>query len=104
MDGRRRKFSREFKLAVLREIDAGKSLAQAAREHEVHPTQIGQWRKMRAQYAERAFAGNGRIYKDEARMAELERKIGQLTMENDFLKKVLERLEELQDAESGSPR
>jgi transposase len=100
----RRKFTREFKLAVLREIDAGKPIAQASREHEIHPTMIGQWRKMRAKYAERAFAGNGRTYKDEARVAELERKIGQLTMENDLLKKALQRLEMLEDAGSASKR
>jgi hypothetical protein len=33
------------------------------------------------------------IYKDEARTAELERMIGQLTMENALLKKALSRLE-----------
>ena len=33
------------------------------------------------------------IYKDEARTAELERMIGQLTMENALLKKALVRLE-----------
>ena len=33
------------------------------------------------------------IYKDEARTAELERMIGQLTMENALLKKALARLE-----------
>jgi transposase len=85
----RRKYSRELKLRVLREIAAGKSPAAAAREHEVHPTMISQWRKTHAQYGEAAFAGNGSVYKDEARIAELERKIGQLVLENDLLKKVL---------------
>jgi len=86
----------------LREIDAGKTVAQAAREHEVHPTMIGQWRSMRARYAEKAFAGNGHTYKDEARIAELERKIGQMAMENDFLKKVLSRLETQEGGRGGA--
>ena len=85
----RKKHSREFKIRVMREIAAGKSPAAAAREHEVHPTMISQWRKMHARYGEAAFAGNGNTYKDEARIAELERKIGQLVLENDLLKKVL---------------
>jgi transposase len=85
----RRKYSRELKVRVLREIAAGKSPAAAAREHEVHPTMISQWRKAHARYGEAAFAGNGNVYKDEARIAELERKIGQLVLENDLLKKVL---------------
>jgi hypothetical protein len=41
----------------------------------------------------KAFSGPGKAIAV-SREAELERKIGQLTMENDFLKKVLERLEE----------
>lgn len=32
----RRQFSREFKLQVIREIEAGKSVAHAAREHHVN--------------------------------------------------------------------
>lgn len=90
---KRRQFTREFKLQVLREIEAGKSIAQAAREHQVHPTLIGRWQKQQTQYAQQAFAGNGHVYTQEARVAELERKIGQLTMENDLLKKALLRLE-----------
>ena len=85
----RKRYSRELKIRVMREIAAGKSPAAAAREHGVHPTMISQWRKLHAQHGEAAFAGNGNTYKDEARIAELERKIGQLVLENDLLKKVL---------------
>jgi transposase len=90
---KRRRFTREFKLQVVRELEAGKTPAQAAREYQVHPTVIARWRQEHLQYAERAFTGNGRLYKDEARVAELERMIGQLTMENALLKKALLRLE-----------
>ena len=90
---KRRQFTKEFKLQVIREVEAGKSLAQAAREHQLHPNTILKWRKLHEQYAERAFSGNGQTYKDEARIAELERMVGQLTMENALLKKALSRLE-----------
>jgi transposase len=90
---KRRHFTREFKLQGVRELEAGKTPAQAAREYQVHPTVLVRWRKEHLQYAERAFTGNGRLYKDEARIAELERMIGQLTMENTLLKKALLRLE-----------
>ena len=90
---KRRLFTRDFKLQILREIEAGKSVAQASREHHLHPTLISKWQKQLSQYGEQAFAGNGHIYKDEARIAELERMIGQLTMENALLKKALLRLE-----------
>jgi transposase len=90
---RRRQFTKDFKLQVLREVEAGKPLAQAAREHELHASTILGWRKRHEQYAEHAFQGNGHSYTYEAKIAELERKVGQLTMETDLLKKALLRLE-----------
>jgi transposase len=90
---KRRRFTREFKLQVVRELDAGKTPAQTGREYQVHPTVLVRWRQEHRQYAERAFTGNGRLYKDEARIAELERLLGQLAMENALLKKALLRLE-----------
>lgn len=99
---KRRKFTREFKLQVLREVEAGKSIAQAARHHQLHPTLIGRWQKQHKKYAEQAFSGNGNSYTDDARVAELERKIGQLTMENDLLKKALLRLEAFAQSQTGS--
>jgi transposase len=99
---KRRQFTKEFKLQVIREVEAGKSLAQAAREHQLHPNTIIKWRKLHLKYAERAFAGNGQTYKDEARIAELERMVGRLTMENDLLKKALLRLETYRQQERTS--
>jgi len=93
MSLKRRQFTREFKLQVVREIEAGKALAQAAREHQLHPVLIAKWRQDHLAYAEQAFAGNGKRYKEEARLAELERLVGQLTLENALLKKALLRLE-----------
>jgi transposase len=90
---KRRRFSREFKLQVVRAVEAGKPLAQAAREYQLHPTLIVRWRQEHLRYAGTAFSGNGHLYKAEARIAELERLIGQLTMENVLLKKALLRLE-----------
>jgi transposase len=97
---KRRKFTRELKLQVVREVEAGKPMAQAAREYEIHPTQITKWRQLQRQYAEQAFAGNGHAYREEARTAELERMVGQLTMENALLKKALLRLEGSRDTRS----
>jgi transposase len=93
MSQKKRQFTREFKLQVVREVEAGKSIAQAAREHQIHPTLIAKWRSQISKYGERALAGNGNTYKDEARIAELERMIGRLTMENALLKKALSQLE-----------
>ncbi len=89
----RRLFSREFKVQVIREIEAGKTVAQAAREHQLRPNLIGRWRKQHAEYGQRSFAGAGHAYTESAKVAELERKVGQLTMEADLLKKALRRFE-----------
>ena len=93
MSLKRRRFTREFKLQVLREVESGKSVASVSREHEIHPNLIGKWQKAHRKYADKAFAGNGHLYKEEAKIAQLERMVGRLAMENDFLKKVLSRLE-----------
>jgi transposase len=93
----RRTFSREFKLQVLREVDAGKSAAQVCRTHQIHPNCILKWRKQLAAYGDQAFAGNGNSYTQEAKIAELERLIGQQAIEIDFLKKLHARLDALRN-------
>ena len=86
---KRRTYTREFKLKVLGELEAGKSQAQAAREYQLSESAIYKWRKQLTRNKEQAFAGQGKAYTDEARLHELERMVGRLTMENDFLKKLL---------------
>ena len=91
---KRRVFSRDFKLQVIREVEAGKSQAQIAREHRISQNVISRWCRQHRRYKEKAFAGKGHAYTDDARVAALERMVGKLTMENDLLKKVLAKLEE----------
>jgi transposase-like protein len=56
---KRRRFIREFKRPGVREVDAGKTLVQAAREYQMHPTLIRRWQKEPLHYAEQAFSGTG---------------------------------------------
>ena len=90
----RRQFSREFKLEAIQRMEAGQPLVVLARALEVSPSLLHRWRQEFRSNPSRAFAGPGRRWLAESREAELERKIGQLTIENDFLKKVLRRFEE----------
>ena len=90
----RRKFSVEFKLRAVRQVEAGASTAAVARRYEIHPTLLTKWRKQLRQDPERAFRGNRNGSDEEARIGELERMVGRLTMENALLKKALARLEE----------
>jgi transposase len=91
---RRRTFSRDFKLQVVREVEAGKTQAQVAREHQINQYLLSRWCRQHRRYKDKAFSGKGRAHTDEARVAALERMVGRLTMENDLLKKVLQKLEE----------
>jgi len=89
----RKKFTRESKIAVLRELENGKTAAQLCREHAIHPSMLSKWKREYKENPEIAFSGNGKISKPEAKLAESERLVGQLYAENTFLKKVLTSLE-----------
>ena len=67
---KQRQFTREFKQQVVREVEAGKPVAQAAHEYDVHLIPVTKWRQLLRQYAEQAFAGDGRSYRSEAREVE----------------------------------
>jgi transposase-like protein len=82
----RRVFTREFKLAAIKELDSGKPLGLVARQLEVSANTLHRWRREFREQPTKAFSGQGRRVLAESREGELERKIGQLTMENDFLK------------------
>ena len=97
MSMRRRAFSKEFKLHVLREVQSGKTQAEVARKYEILPKLISRWLGEHETYAAEAFAGEGNTYTDGARIASLERKIARLETENELLKKALRQLDQAQD-------
>jgi len=90
----RQKISRELKLEAVRRMASGQRVAEVARAMEVHPSELYRWRREAEEYGERAFQGAGRKRAEESRIAELERKIGQQTLEIDFLKRALQHVEE----------
>jgi transposase len=83
----RRRYDRDFKISILTELEAGKPLAQVAREYGIHPSLPRRWKTELAENPEKAFKGNGNRYKDQARIAELERLLGQAHVEIEPLKK-----------------
>jgi len=42
---RRRKFTREFNLSVLRELENDKTAAQVCRENGIHPAMLSKWKR-----------------------------------------------------------
>jgi transposase len=93
----RQEYSRELKIAAMREMDLGKSMAEVARMYQLSPKRLEVWKGEWRAKGELAFPGKGArplARLDAERIAELERKIGQQTMELDFLKKALRRFRE----------
>jgi len=102
----RRTFTREMKLAAIQRLEAGSSIAEVARAFEVNPNVLHRWRREFRQGPGNAFPGGGKRRWDDAEQAKLERKIGQQTLEIDFLKGCLQRIEEqrMLQALTGKPR
>jgi len=82
----RRQFTKEFKLAAVRRLEQGVSIAEVARGLEVNPNVLHRWRREFRAGPGNVFPGNGKQRWSEGRIAELERKIGQQALEIDFLK------------------
>jgi len=86
-------YSRDLKIAAMRALDAGSTGVEIARKYQLSPKLLERWRGEWRAKGELAFPGIGRrgadlpALDDARRIAELERKIGQITMENDFLEK-----------------
>jgi transposase len=102
----RRKFSKEFKQAAVNRLNSGQTAAEVARALEVHPSDLHRWRRELQEHGERAFNGAGKKRAEETQIAELERKIGQQTIQIDFLKRALQHVEEqrlLRALNSGAP-
>jgi transposase len=102
----RRKFTREMKLAAIRQLETGSSAAEVARAFEINPNLLHRWRKEFRHGPGNAFPGGGKRRWDETKVAQLERKVGQQTLEIDFLRGCLQRIEEQRtmQALTGKPR
>ena len=53
----RRRYDRDFKISVIAELEGGKTSAQIAREHGIHPGLPSRWRDELAENPEKAFSG-----------------------------------------------
>ena len=91
---KRRRFTADFKAKVALEALRGdKTIQEIATRHKVHPNQVSAWKRQ-------AMDGLGAIFSNgadkalmdrEAEVHDLHAKIGQLTVERDFLARGLKR-------------
>jgi len=88
----RRKFSASFKAKVAIEaIKDQKILQELAVKFELHPNQISSWKREFLEHADLAFGSKSEKENTILETDPLYSKIGQLQVENDFLKKALEK-------------
>lgn len=92
MKGKRRNHSPEFKARVALEALKGlKTVQQIAAENELHPVQVTQWKTQMVEGAAGIFDRGKGVEQErkgqEAEKERLERKVGQLVVEVDWLQK-----------------
>jgi len=94
MRRKRRTHKPEFKAKVaLAAIQGDLTMAEMVKKFDVHANQITEWKKQLLDRAAESFDGNASKGEDsEEAVQQLHAKIGQLTMENDFLERGLERI------------
>lgn len=91
---KRRKFTREFKLQVVSEVESKiKTRAQVTREYQLSEGLIHKWLSEYRRDPQTAFRGSGlNVSPLEAKISQLEWALGRKTMENEVLKKTLQNL------------
>lgn len=94
MRRKRRNHSSVFKAKVaVASIKGEKTLAQLSEQFDIHANQIQEWRRRLLDNVEALFGrGAQRKEETEGTIKDLHAKIGQLTMERDFLEQGLERI------------
>jgi transposase-like protein len=94
MRRKRRNHSSNFKAKVaVAALKGDRTVAELAEQFDVHPNQISDWKRLLMENANQLFGkGNQPAEANEHKIQELHAKIGQLTMERDFLERGLERI------------
>jgi transposase-like protein len=89
MKGKRRRYDPEFKARVALEALKGiKTIQQIAKEFDIHPVQVSDWKKTMTQGAASVFGSGGTEAEScERERAQLHAKIGQQAVELDWLTK-----------------
>ncbi len=90
----RRRFTADFKARVALEALRGdKTIQEIASKHKVHPNQVSSWKRQAVEGLGEVFSnGADRARRDhEGEVHDLHAKIGQLTVERDFLARGLKR-------------
>ncbi len=84
----RRKFSREYKLEAVKLVrERGVSVAQAARDLDVHENVLRKWAREYGSDPAQAFPGPGQMKPEQLEIERLRKEVAKLRAERDILKK-----------------
>ena len=85
-DNKKKRFDRDFKIAAVKMVtEGGHKSAEVARSLGIHPTQLYSWKHKYSDQGEKAFPGKGHL----TELATLRRKLRDVEMERDILKKAV---------------
>ena len=88
MTGKRRTYTKEFKIEAVRLVtEDGCSIHEAAESLGVSANSIRTWKKALEQNGNDAFPGNGKLPPADEEMRRLREEVKRLRMERDILKK-----------------
>ncbi len=86
----RRKFDKEYKLDVVRLIvEGGQKATQVSRDLDIDVNLIYKWKREYLADTQGAFPGKGRLKPDDERIRNLEKRLRDVEMERDILKKAV---------------
>ncbi|MEI7905124.1 MAG: transposase [Candidatus Firestonebacteria bacterium] len=81
----KRRFDKAFKVAAVKMVEDGQSIAEVARSLEIHENLIYNWKKKLSVEGEKAFVGQGNL----TELVRLRREIESLKLDNEVLKKAI---------------
>ena len=96
---RKQRFDREFKLSAVKMVtEGGQKASEVARSLGIHPNQLYNWKKKYSDDGEKAFPGKGHL----TEISALRRKLREVEMERDILKKAVGIFSKTTESGSGS--
>jgi len=85
---KRKRFSRQFKIDAVRLVtEQGYRVTEAARNLGIHPNMLSRWKRQLEAESEDAFPGKGQMTPEKEELHRLRKRVKQLEMEREILKK-----------------
>ena len=90
MVSRRKSFTRDFKIEAVKLVtDSDFTVAEVAKDLDIHPNTLYRWVSQFGENPEEAFPGKGKQTPETEQLRQLKREVRRLRMERDILKKAM---------------